>query len=246
VATIDAVNSLLKKARQGDAVAREKLLATHRDFITKVVSWRCHRPVDAHCDEFSIGLMAFNEAITTYDPGRGAAFLSYARRVISTRLVDYYRREVRRSQDVPLTVEGPEGESALHPEVVSAAEELSQAEEERRERAAEILAFSEELAYYGLTLEDVERACPRHRAARAKLLAAAEVLAQDKALMERLRRTRQVPLKELALLTGLNRKILERGRRYILAVSVIRANPEYSYLENYVKPERGGTEGEPR
>lgn len=236
----EEIANLLSKARQGDAAAREELLTSHQEYILRTVSWYCRRQVDYHSDEYSVGLMAFDEAASTYDPARGAAFLTYARRVIAARLADYYRRQEKHAREVPIEVVGPDGEARPRAEVETAAEEESRRERERRDRVAEIMAFSSELAAYGLTLEDVERACPRHWDARAKLLKAAAVLAQSEDLMDRLRRTRQVPLKELAPRTGLSYKLLERGRRYLLAVSLIQANPEYTYLRSYVRPEERG------
>ncbi|BCV24042.1 sigma-70 family RNA polymerase sigma factor [Gelria sp. Kuro-4] len=243
MAAREEVSSLVERARQGDAAARHELLASHQEYILKVVSWRCGRPVDCHSDEYSIGLMAFNEAIESYDPARGAAFLSYARRVIAARLADHYRRDRARGREVPLEVTGPEGETETHPGVISAAEEASARERERRERLEEITAFCAELAAYGLTLEDVAAACPRHRDARARLLKAGAALAASPALLAHLKRTRQVPLKELAELTGLSYKLLERGRRYLLAVALIRANPDYAHLAGYVEPYERGWQG---
>lgn len=234
------VEELVVKARSGDATAREELIASCRPFIQKVASWRSRRWLDWHEDELSIALMAFNEAIDTYDPNRGARFLSFARLVINGRLTDYYRRNKACNQEVPLTMVGPDGSELVYPEVMQVAGEEVLKERERRERAEEIAAFTAELASYNLTLKDIEKACPKHRNRREKLLRAAAVLAHNPELIEHLRSTGQVPLKELSELTGLNRKLLERGRRYLVAVSLIRANPEYTHLAAYVTPREGG------
>ena len=97
----------------------------------------------------------------------------------------------------------------MRPEVVTAAEEALLKEQARRERAEEIAVFTAELATYDLSLNDIEQACPRHRNRRQKLLGVAAVLAKNPELMARVRSTGQLPLKELAQLTGLNRKVLE-------------------------------------
>lgn len=227
------------KAKAGDDKARERLIASSRPFIQQVTSWCSRRRLDWHADELSIALLAFNEAIDSYDPNRGAQFLSFARLVISGRLTDYRRRNKAAGKEVPLTLVGPDGSELLRPEVVTAAEEALLKEQARRERAEEIAVFTAELATYDLSLNDIEQACPRHRNRRQKLLGVAAVLAKNPELMARVRSTGQLPLKELAQLTGLNRKVLERGRRYILAVSLILSNPEYVHLAFYVTPARG-------
>lgn len=183
--------------------------------------------------------MAFNEAIDTYDPDRGARFLSFARLVIAGRLTDYRRRNKGEQKEVSLTVVEADGSEYVHPEVVRTAEEVALKEQMCRERAEEIAVFIAELATYGLTLSDIREACPKHRNRRQKLLRVAEVLAKNEELMARVRFSKQLPLKELSELTGLNRKVLERGRRYLLAVSLIRANAEYIHLAGYVMPEEG-------
>ncbi|HHT70944.1 MAG TPA: sigma-70 family RNA polymerase sigma factor [Firmicutes bacterium] len=227
------------KAKAGDDKARERLIASSRPFIQQVTSWCSRRRLDWHADELSIALLAFNEAIDSYDPNRGAQFLSFARLVISGRLTDYRRRNKAAGKEVPLTLVGPDGSESVRPEVVTAAEEALLKEQARRERAEEIAVFTAELATYDLSLNDIEQACPRHRNRRQKLLGVAAVLAKNPELMARVRSTGQLPLKELAQLTGLNRKVLERGRRYILAVSLILSNPEYVHLAFYVTPARG-------
>jgi RNA polymerase sigma factor len=233
------VEELVIKAKAGDDKARERLIASSRPFIQQVTSWCSRRRLDWHADELSIALLAFNEAIDSYDPNRGAQFLSFARLVISGRLTDYRRRNKAAGKEVPLTLVGPDGSESVRPEVVTAAEEALLKEQARRERAEEIAVFTAELATYDLSLNDIEQACPRHRNRRQKLLGVAAVLAKNPELMARVRSTGQLPLKELAQLTGLNRKVLERGRRYILAVSLILSNPEYVHLAFYVTPARG-------
>jgi RNA polymerase sigma factor len=233
------VEELVIKAKAGDDKARERLIASSRPFIQQVTSWCSRRRLDWHADELSIALLAFNEAIDSYDPNRGAQFLSFARLAISGRLTDYRRRNKAAGKEVPLTLVGPDGSELLRPEVVTAAEEALLKEQARRERAEEIAVFTAELATYDLSLNDIEQACPRHRNRRQKLLGVAAVLAKNPELMARVRSTGQLPLKELAQLTGLNRKVLERGRRYILAVSLILSNPEYVHLAFYVTPARG-------
>ena len=158
------------KAKAGDDKARERLIASSRPFIQQVTSWCSRRRLDWHADELSIALLAFNEAIDSYDPNRGAQFLSFARLAISGRLTDYRRRNKAAGKEVPLTLVGPDGSELLRPEVVTAAEEALLKEQARRERAEEIAVFTAELATYDLSLNDIEQACPRHRNRRQKLL----------------------------------------------------------------------------
>ncbi len=53
-------------------------------------------------DEASIAMIAFNEAIDAYSSdGGGASFLSFAEIVIKRRMVDFFRRQARRADEIP-------------------------------------------------------------------------------------------------------------------------------------------------
>ena len=54
--------------------------------------------------------------------------------------------------------------------------------------------------------------------------------------MEQLLRTGRLPVKELALASGLHRKTLEKGRRYIIAMSILLYHRDrFIYLFSYLK-----------
>ncbi|MHB9146358.1 MAG: hypothetical protein ACYC5Y_13635 [Symbiobacteriia bacterium] len=73
------VAGLRERAVSGDTAARERLIAAHRDFILWAASATCRRSVNPdQDDEWSIALIAFNEAIDTYKRDLGANFLSHA------------------------------------------------------------------------------------------------------------------------------------------------------------------------
>ena len=50
-------------------------------------------------DELSIGLIAFNSAIDSFEPGRKVPFLAFCRVVIINRLKDYYRQTAKYQAD---------------------------------------------------------------------------------------------------------------------------------------------------
>jgi RNA polymerase sigma factor len=60
---------LLAKAKQGDVDARNTLVEAHRSFIFNVVLSSCRRSLQwGRDDELSIGLIAFDEAVTRFEP----------------------------------------------------------------------------------------------------------------------------------------------------------------------------------
>lgn len=62
-----SLDEQVASAKQGDDEARNEMLKQYQPFIAKSVSEVCKRYIDpARDDEFSIGLLAFNEAIQSY------------------------------------------------------------------------------------------------------------------------------------------------------------------------------------
>lgn len=230
------VSDLLSAARNGDQAAREALLDLHRSFIFRQACRVAGRFLDwRNDDELSIALMAFEEAVTQYDPARGS-FLSFARQVIRNRILDYYRRE-RRHAVVPLDVELPDEDEdlAYSSNEVEEAWERYAAEEEQASIAAEVAIFKEELGRFGITLSDLVRASPKHRDTKETLLRIARTLLSDPELCERFQRTRQLPLRELQARTGVSRRVLESGRRYIVAVAIVMLHPDLPRIRNYIQ-----------
>ena len=89
---------------------------------------------------------------------------------------------------------------------------------------------------YMVSFEDLVKCSPRHRDTRRSLLLAARELADRNQLFSELKAKKKLPLMELEKLTGLSRKTLERGRKYIIAMALlINSREDYLYLSSYLK-----------
>jgi len=228
----------LKKARTGDPDARERLLEDLRQFVLQTASHLCRRKLEwGRDDELSIAFLAVNEAIDRYREERQVPFLAYARLLVKSRLTDYMRREARG----PLLLDSEETAAAL--DAVRAREE-HWAREASLEREEEIKEFNRLLNSYGISFTDLVNCSPRHADTRRVLLGVAGKLAARRDLMSSLVRTKKLPVRELAELTGVNPKTLERGRKYIIAVALIRHHcTDFLYLCSYLRPGAGEDEG---
>lgn len=225
------LQDLLEKARAGDKQARDDLLQSHRAYIAEVAATYCGRRLYwQNEDELSVSLLAFNEAIDTFNHSAGKEFLHYARLVIKNRLIDYYRKESRHNH---LSLEGlPGNEEGLPQWEAATAWRQYHEEELARERAEEMLRFDQVLHTFNLSLQLLERACPRHRDTREMLVQAACVLAREQDLLAYVKRYKQLPLQELSRATRLSRKVLKRGRAYILALTLILTHSEFTHLRS--------------
>ena len=234
-----ATESLLNKARSGDRAARELFIAARRDFVRRVACHCLGRSLAwENDDELSIALAAFDEAISTFDPDRNATFDGYAAAVIRHRLIDHWRREKRHRAQSLEAMREESGCEPVAPGALGAGDSL----DPLNERAREIADFQLMLAEYGLSFDELARASPRHADTRASLRRAAETLARSPALLARFATKKQIPLQELAEATGLSRKVLERGRRYIVALTVIFAADDLEHIKTHLGY-RPGKEG---
>ena len=229
----EVLGHLAARARAGDGGARERLLSEGREFVRQVACAVCRRPLDwRNDDELSVGLIALNEAVDSFDPEHGVPFPAYARVVISRRLVDHFRREERHRGQVSLEDTDAAGRAFREDE---GAWSRYTAEREAAERAAEVAEFARRLGEYGMDLADLVHASPKHRDTRRELIRIARVLSGDPQLLELLHRRRAVPVGELARRTGASRRVLERGRRYILALTVILEHDDMPHLCHHLR-----------
>ena len=110
---------------------------------------------------------------------------------------------------------------------------------EQRERAYEIERLKKLLPQFGLTLAVLVQNSPRHNDTRDRLKAIALRAAEEDVLVERIYRDKKLPLKEIQLLTGAKRKLLEKWRRYLLSLILIASSEELEGLAEYIWGIRG-------
>lgn len=227
----DLLVKTISMIKDGDSLAREKLVEQYKPFVHKTATQFCQRMLDwGRDDELSVGLIAFNSAIDSFDPGRKVPFLAFSKIVIMNRLKDYFRQAERFHSDYRLEDEA----LGVHLENTATWYGFRNRtiEDERRE---EIEEYERLLSEYGINFDDLVEGSPRHRDSRNRLLRAARQLAQTDSLMDYLTSRKQLPLNELVTISGLKRKTLERGRKFIIASSLILNRPEqFIYLQSYI------------
>lgn len=81
--------------QQGDRTLLNEIIDNYKPFIAKTVSSVCKRYIYETDDEFSIGLIAFNEAIEKYSPEKGSSLLSFSEVLIKRRVIDYIRKQTK-------------------------------------------------------------------------------------------------------------------------------------------------------
>lgn len=227
---------LLVLAQSGDHSARDQLIGQFMPFILKAASRAAGRYLQPGADEeISVALLAFNEAIDSYNGAKGS-FLGFAQTVIKRRLIDYFRRQAPAHREIPLSELETEDQPShpLHAQVDLMAHIRWRDKQSDEARIQEISEFRELLNSFAIRFEDLPKISPRHQDARERALQISRLIASTPHYREHLWDKKALPLKDLCREPGISRKVVERHRKYIIAVAVILLS-DLPYLQTYVR-----------
>ncbi|KPU42832.1 RNA polymerase sigma factor SigI [Oxobacter pfennigii] len=223
------INTLIM-IKQGYDGLRDDFIDSNKGFIRRIASYICKRNLDwSNDDELSIALMAFNEAIDSYDPNRGTEFTSFCIMLMRSRLIDFFRKN--NASSLSLSAMDDEHLNLIEAKEAQDRYSITNAAEER---GIEIRLFNEELSQYGLSMADLTVSCPKHRDTRKMLFEIAAKCGQNKEIIRYLKKNKMLSIKEVIELTGVKRKFLEQWRRYLIALLIIASSDEYLYLKEYI------------
>lgn len=237
------MNELEQKvlAAKTDESRFNDLVESHKAWMLRVASETTHRYVTDSDDEWSIALMAFSEAVQSYEEEKGS-FRGLAAMVIRRRIVDYLRAEGRHSDEFSVTPaafeDGLDEEEAggLNLQVQQrVAEEADDAPGEDAASMAreEISEMQGILQLYGFSFFDLADASPKTEKTKRSCGQAVRTLIASVILMAQMRLKRLLPIKELSEASGVIRKILERHRKYIIAAAEI-LDGDFPILAGYM------------
>lgn len=221
--------------QQGENSLRNEIIDSYKPFIAKTVSAVCKRYIHETDDEFSIGLIAFNEAIDKYSPEKGSSLLSFGEVLIKRRVIDYIRKQSRNktiSFEFNNDLQDDDSQSVSFENELSIDEYNRKTEQEHRRD--EIMHFQKLLTQYELSFNDLLENSPKHADARKNAILAAKLLIEKEELREILLTKKRLPIKQLEELVDVSRKTLERNRKYIIAMALIFTS-DYVYLKDYIK-----------
>ncbi|WP_284139646.1 MULTISPECIES: RNA polymerase sigma-I factor [unclassified Virgibacillus] len=228
------LEEMVAMAQAGNDAVLNDLLRTYQPFIAKCVSEVCKRYIDPERDdEFSVGLSAFHDAIQTYKPDRGSSFLSFAKLVITRKVIDYIRYMQKHPAAVSLD-ETYDEDQMENPMEIIAVKERYQLEQDAWHRRQEILDFKTKLAVYHLSLQELTEISPKHRDARESAIRIARMLYRNPELNHYVQVKKKLPIKELVKMVEVSKKTLERNRKYILAIFIV-LSENYVFLQDYLK-----------
>ncbi len=229
-------------AAKNDTLAADQLVRQYLPFIKAETAKFIHRfPVEGEDDELGIAMFAFHEAVLGYEKPRGA-FLKYAALHIRHRLIDYIRREKRHAGGISLDQPDEDGDSRTKLDrLEDRHDELAQ-RQDRTAAQAEIGEFAVQLSDFGLSLSDIAENCPKQKRTLAACHQALDCAKAHPELLEKLLATKKLPLAQLVELSGLDKKTLERHRKYLVAIFLAYTNG-FEIIRGHLQqmsPQKGG------
>lgn len=219
--------------KNGNVQLRNKFIKDYIPFILKVISSSVPGKENLkNSDEYSIGLIAFNEAIEKFDmekSGRTFNFFSFAEQIIKRRIIDYIRVMARSSNEIPFSYFS-EGEGQFEEKYLK---DHSVSKFERLELFQEIKHYGKSLESFGLRISELHKFTPKHRDSREMCISIARKIAENKSIYERLIKKKYFPMKELSQIVDVNPRTIERNREFIISVMLIYVNG-YEHLQSYL------------
>ena len=205
------------------------LIERHMPFLIRTVSDFTGRYVSVENDEeFSIGLLAFAEAVKRYEPDRGN-FLSFAKLVMESRLKNYVEKKNAHVKEESL--------EALQETGIEFSQREEAENEETEKLHEEIVKYREELLLFNLTLEKLADTSPKHRDTRRMAVQTAETASKDSETVEETYRKRKLPVRKVARLGKVTEKVVKNSKMFILAVMIIFVR-EFTGLRYWIKGTR--------
>ena len=160
---------------------------------------------------------------------------------IKNRLIDHYRKEKRNRIQVSL-----DEQSEDRPDLIDTIRDEHDSFEETEVREAtkqEIAELSAQMTDFGVSMQDIADNSPKQKRTLECCQRAVYFARHNPEILEDFLRTKRVPIAKLAEGAEVERKTLERHRRYLVAVLLICTNG-YEILRGHIMQVLRGGEDE--
>lgn len=219
-------------AQNGDQLVRERLIKHYKPYVLNTVGHICKKFVSWSDEEASIGLIALNKAIDTFDPSKGRTFLNYVYLIIKRDLIDFFRKE---QSERHLSFHDHDEENIQSAYEVKQSLQLYEKERQTSNLVEEILELSAELNKYQIKFEELEKFSPKHKDTRENLFELVEKFVEDEECVSQFLQKRVFPTTAFVKKTGYKVKTIERHRKYIVTLVLLKLHPQWIGLSQYLK-----------
>jgi RNA polymerase sigma factor len=227
-----AINARIEGIRE-DPDALNRFVEEYKPFIAACAEKVAGRYVTyGRDDELSIAMIAFVEAINSFNQSRGN-FFSFSRNVIKRRLIDYYRSEQRHSKVISLNVYTADQDEEFDLSLGESVRKYSD-REIAEIRKFELEELGKELSEWKISFSDLAGASPRHEKTKKQCIEIVGLILSRPEMLHSIMTKKYLPVAEIEKDMKLPRKLIERFRKYIIAVVII-ATGDYEYIRDYIK-----------
>ena len=184
--------------------ATEEFIEEHIPFIISCISKFTGRYVSIeNDDEYSIGMIAFVEAIEKYKEKRGD-FYAFARLVIESRLKNFFEKENKNSKNKSIEDYKEKGI-----DILETADNNEDLDLNREITIDEIKKLKEEIDEFGFGFEELVNEAPKHKDTR------------EKDITDFMFMKKRLPIKNMSDRFDVSEKVIRKSKLFIITVIII-------------------------
>ncbi|OAA83990.1 RNA polymerase sigma-I factor [Clostridium ljungdahlii] len=217
---------------------RDEFISENKNFIYKCTYTISKRYLQwENDDELSIALIAFNKACDNYTETKGN-FYAYAKIIIRNALIDYFRK----NKNSPLLTFD---DSDCSMEKLNNANSITsfQLEVENKNRADEIIELNKKLMEYKIDFISLVNNSPKHKDTRDSILKLVLKVCNNSEISNFILNKKQLPVKQICIYAGCNKKFIDKWRRYIIALFILFSSENFMYIRSYLNVKVGENDG---
>jgi len=212
------LSASISRMRQGDIELRERFIEENKNMIMKVVSQILGKSaIPTNSKEYDAAITAFNYCIDHYDFNGNETFSAYSEKIIKEWIYHFLWEENSKS----LSIDEPSTDNSK--------EYLYR----NFENKDEIIVFKQKLWEFGITLRDLYFLGPREIDQIMFSLTVAKSIADSKLLYKNMFNYKTVPIDDLDEKLRLQKKLIEKNKEYIIALSII-LKSDLKVLKSYL------------
>lgn len=194
----------------------EEFIEEHIPFIISCISKFTGRYVSIeNDDEYSIGMIAFVEAIEKYKEKRGD-FYAFARLVIESRLKNFFEKENKNSKNKSIEDYKEKGI-----DILETADNNDDLDLNREITIDEIKKLKEEIDEFGFGFEELVNEAPKHKDTREKAIDISEKSSREKDITDFMFMKKRLPIKNMSDRFYVSEKVIRKSKLFIITVIII-------------------------
>lgn len=195
--------------------ATDEFIEKYIPFIISCISKFTGRYVSVeNDDEYSIGMLAFLEAIDKYNDEKGD-FFAFSKLVIESRLKNFFEKENKNNKNK--SIEGYKEKGI---------DLLGNIEDNNRNSSSEFIAIEidklkKDIGEFGFSIEELVDKSPNHKDTREKAIDISEKSSKEKEITDFMFMKKRLPIKNMSNKFKVSEKVIRNSKLFIITVIII-------------------------